>query len=158
MADPLTITGGVFGLVMSVYQAAQVTKAFIDGIRGAPRAVLALSSDLAALANVLGTLENFLQNINRGRNPNQDRLVAILQSPLNNCMKSLSDIRRDIEPFVKPLSGTGTSKWKAFVWTFRERDVMALQRTLISSQSLLDSAVAVVTLYVCTPLSWKVWF
>ncbi|MCJ1243308.1 hypothetical protein MMC30_000505 [Trapelia coarctata] len=146
MADPLSITSGVFALVMSALQAAQQTKAFIDGIRGAPRAVHALSSDLAALSNVLGTLENFLQNINNGRNPNQARLVGILQSPLNNCMKSLHDIKGEIEPFVKPLSGISTSKWKAFVWTFREKDVIALQRSLMSSQSLLDSAVAVVTL------------
>lgn len=62
-------------------------------------------------------------------------------------MKSLNDIKRDIEPFVKLLSGTNTRKWKAFVWTFRETDVIALQRASVSSQSLLDSAVAVVSLY-----------
>jgi len=154
MADPLSITTGVFTLVLSALQAAQQTKAFIEGIRGAPRAVNALLSDLAALSNVLGTLENFLKNENQSRSPNKARIVVVLQSPLNNCMKSLNDIKREIEPFVKPLSGTNTSKWKAFIWTFREKDIIALQRALVSSQSLLDSAVAVVSLYVCTFPTW----
>jgi hypothetical protein len=145
--DALAITTGILSLVGAALQGAQTTKAFIDGIRGAPRAVNALSSDLASLTNVLETLKNYMNHIDQRKNPELATITAVLQAPLDSCVEALNNVKREIEPFVSRLSGSNSSKWKAFMWTFREKDIIVLQQALLNCQSSLNGAVAVVTLY-----------
>ena len=151
MVDPVSIVTSVFSLTTAVLATAQKTKDFVDSIQRAPRAVINLSGDLRALSSVLETLNSFLNNLDHLRNPVQAWLVPILHAPLNSCLKALQDIDSALKPFVRQSGDARTSRWRGFLWNFREKEFTALQRNLASSQSVLDSAVGVVSLYVHAP-------
>jgi len=146
--DPLSIATGVLSLVVIAIQGAQATKAYIDGIKGAPRAVNALSNDLAALSKILETLQNFMNSIDRRRNPQQALMAGVLQEPLNTCVNAMKSIKTELAPFIKRLAGSKSHKWKSMVFRSCEKDIIVLQRTLVNGQTSLTSAVAIVSLYV----------
>ena len=60
MADPFSILTGVISILGAALKTCQSTEDFIKGIRGAPKAVAKLSGDVAALREVLKTLEALL--------------------------------------------------------------------------------------------------
>jgi hypothetical protein len=146
--EPLSITTGILCLVGTAIKGARTTKSFIDGIRGAPQAVSALSQDLAALADVLETLQNFLNSIDKQRNPQQALDTGKLQKPLNSCVKAMNSIKKEVQPFIVRKAGSSCYTWKSMLFTFREKDFTVLQRTLGKSQTSLTNAVAIVILYV----------
>lgn len=147
MAEPFSTVAAAISLAGTVLKISKATKHFIDGIQGAPRSVEALSGYISNLLNILETLEKFLLSLDGRRYPEQARIVHILQSPLENCKDALNDIENELTPFVKSAKGTKMSKWKKVLWSaYREKDVLALQRILQSSQHSLDSAVLVVNL------------
>ena len=146
MGEPFSTVAAAIALVGTVVKASKSTKAFIDSIRGAPRSVNALSGNVGSLTDVLETLETLLRGLDSRRFPEQARLARILHAPLVNCKTALQDIEKELAPFVKQDNNAKTSKWKAFRFAYREKDVLALQRILESSQHSLDSAVTVVNL------------
>ena len=148
MAEPFSTVAAAIALAGTVVQMSKTTKEFIWGIQQAPRSVSALSGNIDSLTQILETLSLFLQNLDHCRYPEQARLVNILNYPLNNCKVALEDIEKELKPFVRPLHKARLTKWKSFQFTFREKNMLALQRMLRSSQHSLDSAVAVVNLCV----------
>lgn len=146
MSDPLSILAAVTGIAGLALHSARRLKEFVDGIQGAPHAVSALSRDLNALYNVLGTLTALLDDVNLNPNPAQATFVPLLQAPLDNCVAALQDITLVIRRFTKPSGTAKITKWRGFAWNFREREVTALQTILMSYKSSLDIAIAVANL------------
>ena len=76
------------------------------------------------------------------------QIIPKLKLPLDHCNKALEDVDRELKPDVKLIEGDKGSRWRAtraaFLWKYREKDMIALQRNLGSSQAMLDSAIHVV--------------
>lgn len=145
MADPFSSLASAITMVGAALKTSEVTRDFIKGIRSAPQAVTSLSSDMTALREVLKTLEGLLSNREGPRNAVLICMTPMLQQPLNQCMKALDDVQRELRPYVKTTDSESRSRWRtlgaSFRWRYREKDVLSLQRNLTNSQSVLDSAV-----------------
>ena len=144
--DPMTITTAVIGIAAVALHSTRRMIEFIDGIQGAPQAVKALSRDLNALEKVLQTLNDVLSHPDFQGNARRAELAALLQDPLDNCTLALDDISLAIKPYTKPSANSRNSKWRGFTWSFREKEILTLQRMLMSYKSSLNMAVAVANL------------
>ena len=150
MTDPLSVTFGVVGTAAVALSAAQKLKSFIDGIEGAPSAIDALSKDLFALSSVLHTLKDSVSNPNLINVHAQARVLRLLEEPLQNCVAVVNLISEKLRPFVKPAAKVNKSKWRGFVWTYREKEFNDLKMLLLSYKSSLEIAISAATLYVTT--------
>lgn len=152
MTDPFSILTGAIAILGAALRTCQVTEDFIKGIKGAPEAVAKLYGDVTSLLQVLKTLEALLNKRESLQNAALLKFLPNLRLPLDHCMKALADVDCALKPYVKTLGSKGGSKWRvsstAFLFKYREKDIESLQRGLLSTQSMLDSAVQVVHLYV----------
>jgi hypothetical protein len=149
--DPVSIVSAasaILGIVAVALHSTRRMIEFIDGIQGAPQAVKALSRDLSALEKVLQTLNGVLRHPDFHGNARHHELAALLRDPLDNCTLALEDISLAIKPYTKPWGSSRKSKWRGFAWSFREKEIVTLQRMLMSYKSSLNMAVAVANLYV----------
>jgi len=147
MADPFSVFASAITVVGAALKTSEVTRDFIKAIRGAPQAVTSLSSDVAAHHEILKTLEELLSNRERPWNAALIHMTPKLQQPLDQCMKALDDVTRELRPHVKIAGGESRSKWQnrraSIRWRYQEKNILSLQRNLASSHSVLDSAVQV---------------
>src|SRR5271170_2943417 len=146
--DPFSITTGVVGAAAVALHSARHVNNFIDGIQGAPRAVSALSKDLQALKNVLETLNTLVNQVHLSGGTARTDFIPLLKPPLENCTTALESILLAVKPYTKPSGESKKSRWRGFVWTFREREVLMLQKTLMDYKMSLDIAISVANLYV----------
>lgn len=146
MAEPFSTAAAAVALVGTVLTLSKTAKEFVDGIQGAPQSVGAISEDVTSLTEVLVSLENFLQGLDGRRQHDQVQVAQVLYKPLRNCKDALQHIKTGISPFVKSDRGRNQRRWKRLVWAYREKEMVALQRRLLSSQQSLSSAIAVVNL------------
>ena len=146
--DPFSITAGVVGTAGVALHSARRVKDFVGGIQGAPRAISALSKDLTALADVLETLNTLVNHVHLSGGAAHTDFIPLLKPPLENCTTALDSIFLTIKPYTKPSGQPKKSKWRGFVWTFRETEVLTLQKTLMDYKMSLDIALAVANLYV----------
>ena len=137
MADPFSLCVSAITVVGAALKTFEVTRDFIEGIRGAPQAVSSLSSDVNTLREVLKTLEELLSNRVCPRNAAVIGITPKLQQPLDQCMKALDDVNCELRPYVKIVGGESGSKWRtygvSFRWRYQEKEVLSLQRNLASS-------------------------
>jgi hypothetical protein len=146
--DPFSITAGVVGTAEVALHIARRVKDFIDGIQGAPRAVSALSRDLQALQNVLETLSTLVNHVHLNGGTARTNFIPLLKPPVENCTTALESILLAVKPYTKPTGEPKKTKWRGFVWTFREAEVLTLQKTLMDYKMSLDIAISVANLYV----------
>jgi hypothetical protein len=147
--DPVSIASAasaILGIVAVALHSTRRMIEFIDGIQGAPQAVKALLRDLNALEKVLQTLNDVLRHPDFQGNARRTELATLLRDPLDNCTLALEDISLAIKPYTKMVGGSKRSKWRGFTWSFREREIVTLQRMLMSYKSSLNMAIAVANL------------
>jgi hypothetical protein len=147
--DPVSIASAasaILGIVPVALHSTRRMIEFIDGIQGAPQAVKALLRDLNALEKVLQTLNDVLRHPDFQGNARRTELATLLRDPLDNCTLALEDISLAIKPYTKMVGGSKRSKWRGFTWSFREREIVTLQRMLMSYKSSLNMAIAVANL------------
>ena len=146
--DPFSITVGVVGLTTFVLHSARRVNEFVDGIQGAPDAINILSRDLHAFAHVLESLSTMLTEPAFRQLPARKQIELRLEEPLNNCVDTLERIREGIKPFVKTSGVARKSKWRGFIWTFNEKEILTLRETLMHYKSTLEIAISIANLYV----------
>lgn len=59
--DPVSVTAGMVGLLTSILHRSKERSEFIGGLRGAPKDIATLSTDLKAFYEVLGVLMGIRQ-------------------------------------------------------------------------------------------------
>jgi Fungal N-terminal domain of STAND proteins len=141
MADPLSMVAAVLAITKLGISSALQVKGFIEGIQGAPRSITATSKDINALHGALHAVADFLSSSSFDSSV-QSQLVILLKPPVENCLQVLREIENAVRPFTKPLRSGRGSKWRGFVWNFRERDIVAHQRVLTSYKSSLEIALS----------------
>src|SRR2546421_230266 len=123
----MDVAFGVIGTAgIALHSARRVYELAAD-IKGAPESVHNVSREVKALSNALEMLQTMLRTF---QEPEQLKMVPMLQTPLDNCVEILHDIEIKIKPHVKAQAG-GLNVWKGFVWAFREKDILAMQNALL---------------------------
>ena len=135
----MDVTFGVIGTAGIALHSARRVYELVADIRGAPEAVHNVSRDVNALSNALEMLQTMLRTF---QEPEQLKMVPMLQTPLDNCVEILHDIEIKIKPHVKAQAGR-LNVWKGFVWAFREKDILAMQNTLLVHKQSLDIAISI---------------
>ena len=151
MTDPLSVTFGVVGTAAVALNAVKKLKSFIDGIEGAPRAINHISNDLDALKHVLESLETTIKTTDSTNADARAGVLKLLGEPLHNCGGVADLISQKLNPFVKPTGSSRKNKWKALVWSYREKEFKDLQVLLLSYKSSLEIALSAATLCVVFP-------
>lgn len=123
MTDPASLAFEVVGTVAVAVHTTRKAQQFIDSIHGAPRAISALSADLAALGNVLDILNDMLKRGEAFSNRIQNQMIALLEVPLRNCTETLNEVSNLLEPFAKASSSAKITKWRGFLWTFKVKEL-----------------------------------
>jgi hypothetical protein len=141
MADPLSTVAGVVGVLGFALHGAKRLYELIDGIQGAPHDVAAISADLKALYEVLGTLESMDKSSER-----LQPLYCCLQAPLDNCVEVFAEFTTTLHNFTHITRNNTRRKrvWSNIVWAFKDKEVQLLQDTLITYKASLDLAVGAI--------------
>jgi hypothetical protein len=106
---------GVVGVLAATIHRSKRLYEFIDGLRGAPRDVSMLSTDLKALYQTLAELAGI-----QDRPAAANVLSAHLQVPLENCLDVFDDFTLTLQSFTMT-SRDGAVRirtWKNIVWAF----------------------------------------
>ena len=133
MADPFSTVAGVVGIIGVALSNSRQVHNFIKGIKEAPAAINALSSDLKSLSDIL---EQLVQSTSEEP---QALFVIPMRQSLDRCIDILEQLETSISPYVEVL-GNGKSKWRRFAWNFKEKKVLALQSRLCSCKDNLQLA------------------
>ena len=147
MVDPLSISFGVTGAAAVVFHSLHRLRSFIKNIEGAPKVIKDLSTDLDTLHNVLQNLKTVVNNSNGAHFGVQERILPLLDPPLRNCIKVLNSFDEKLKPYVKPSTRPDKSKWRSFLWTYREKDFIDLKTVLASHKASLEVALGAANLY-----------
>jgi hypothetical protein len=139
LAIAMDVAFGVIGTAGIALHSARRVYELVSGIRGAPEAVNNVSRDVKALANALEMLQTMLRTFHE---PEQLKMLPMLQLPLDNCVEILHDIEIKIKPYIKSQAGK-PGVWRGFIWTFREKDILTLQNTLLAYKQSLDIAISI---------------
>ena len=98
----MDVAFGVFGTAGIALHSARRVYELVSGVRGAPEAVNNVSRDVKALASALEMLQTMLRAFHE---PEQLKMVPMLQLPLDNCIEILHDIEIKIKPYIKTQAG-----------------------------------------------------
>jgi hypothetical protein len=123
MADPLSGTASVVGVLGFALHGAKRLYEFIDSLRSAPK-------DIATLAA-------------------NSSLCQCLQAPLDNCVDVFEEFTVTLHKYTTATrdGGTRVRTWKNLEWAFKDKEIQLFRDTLITYKASLDLAVGALTLY-----------
>lgn len=148
MAEAIGAAASVITLVTTVYQSCKTLHDTLGAIRNAPRHIYYILSDLEDFYRVLGTIQAILDD--------EDSAQGILQPPsshnltkvLKNSLVVFSDISALLKSYSKQGNAVNASTWQRMEWTFKEKDVEDLRKTLLAHKMTLNMAISVANLSV----------
>ena len=143
----MDVAFGVIGTAGIALHSARRVYELVTDIRGAPESVKNVSCDVKALSNALEVLQAMLQDF---RQPEQLKVVPMLQMPLDSCVETLHGIEIKIKPHIKIQQGK-LKIWKGFIWSFREKEILLMQSTLLAHKQSLDIAINIANLFAIIP-------
>ncbi|KAJ9220449.1 hypothetical protein DTO169C6_7193 [Paecilomyces variotii] len=139
---PLNLQHGCHSVSKGLYE-------FIEGIKNAPRHVLAIAQDVRGLYLVLGSLQGLLACLHQDSLPsNVLPMLESLQQPLDHCLFAFRQLQQKVGRYTKPASDgqVRMRKWTAFRWQFTEKEADVWREHLISYKLTLDVAIATANL------------
>lgn len=143
MADPLSITAGIAGLLGFALHGSKRMLDFIDNIRDAPRDIAALSVDLKARYQELAALAAMHEGFDR--NP---AMGDFLREPLTNCVDVFTEFTTMLNQYI--ITTKDGSKrvrtWKHVAWAFKDKEIQLFRNTLLAYKSSLTIAIGAMTL------------
>ncbi|KAJ9241307.1 hypothetical protein DTO271D3_8388 [Paecilomyces variotii] len=147
--DAIGIISGIMQIVTNVYSVSKGLYEFIEGIKNAPRHVLAIAQDVRGLYLVLGSLQGLLACLHQDSLPsNVLPMLESLQQPLDHCLFAFRQLQQKVGKYTKPASDgqVRMRKWTAFRWQFTEKEADVWREHLISYKLTLDVAIATANL------------
>lgn len=95
---------------------------------------------------VLGTIQAILDDDDSAKGILQPATSETLQKVLKSSLAVFADISALIKPYSHQVNKVDASKWGRLKWTFKEKDVEDLRRTLLAHKMTLNMAIAVANL------------
>jgi hypothetical protein len=138
----LGAAGASIGIISFALHGAKKLYELIDGIQGAPENIAAISTDLKAFYQVLGTLESIKGFSERLQ------LYHYLKAPLDNCVKIFEDLTTKLNKCTHPTSKYTTRKRfrSSIAWAFKGNEIQTLRGTLGACKATLDLAIVAINL------------
>jgi hypothetical protein len=96
MPDPLSSAAAVVGILGFALHGSKRLLEFIDGLRGAPKDITTLSTDLRALYEVLAALAGLRDELARNVS-----LCHCLQTPLENCVDVFEEFTVTLHTYTR---------------------------------------------------------
>lgn len=147
MADPLSITTSVIGVVTAVFQSCQTLNDLVSSCKNAPKNLRDLRYDLNILQNLIHSLERVVAG------PAREDLSLEQRSCILELIPAMKSCQEACDNFVQRLANaTSHSKGDHVSFTDRVRlylndgDIQALKSRLGVCKQTLDIALGVVTL------------
>ncbi len=142
MTDPLTVSAGIIAVVTIAYSSSKTLVETVKGIRDAPKTFQDLSTDLAALQEVLGLLGARLDSGGQG-GPFSEAQISCLEhlaTPLRACSNACSEFKLKLDDVMCHSSDTHTSFRDRIKLRFQDKDITAFRFKLASYKLTLSIA------------------
>lgn len=148
MPEPLlTLICGVSAIVSNAWKISKDLYELIDGIKNAPTHISAISGDLQGLYMVLGVLQGLLPSLDV--NQLHRGLIPIFESlhlNMDNCFATLIETFKKLIRYTTVTGEVKMSKWVAFRWQFKEKDIGLLRGHLAAYKMTVNLALATANL------------
>lgn len=150
MADPLSITASVIGVITAACQSCKALSDLIYSFVNAPK-------NLSNLRGDLNTLRALIESLEQTVSPVSPDAITYLSTEQNSCMKELvpaiSSCQTACDDFAQRLSKATSRSPQGRVslidrakWQFNEKDIIVLRSRLGDCKQTLSVALGVVTL------------
>jgi hypothetical protein len=146
MADPLSVSASVVGIIGFALGSVRETINLIQGVLGAPSAVNTLRDELNSLNHVLNSLNDIVKGGARQKQNQHHDIFALLEIPVQQCVLTTHSIREELRPYIKSNGAAKTATWKGFSWFMHEKEFLVLKQSLASQKSALEIALSVVNM------------
>ena len=160
--DPLSVIASVIAVGTLAVQSSTALLDLISTIRDAPEQIISISEDTAAFQSIVSSLhvllkDKVLQNVLqkdaalvklstqsvRGCSHHTQLLaIANLRRPLDNCMRTLTQLKSKLQAHFKPSSDGNGSRLSSFdvKWYFRKKkDFADIMSQLLQNKGTLAS-------------------
>src|SRR5437588_6288667 len=107
MADPLSITGSIAGLISLAARIGVTLNEFVTSTKSAPASVRAISEELTTLASVLEHVQKVIDD-DDGSSGIVD--AGLLSGVLSGCMKSCKELESHVGPLRTQFQGSFVRK------------------------------------------------
>ncbi|KAH7127537.1 PAS domain-containing protein [Dactylonectria macrodidyma] len=149
MADPLSVTASVIGILGVALHGSRRLFELIDSLQSAPKDIASLSTDLKALHGTLERLTHLQQKLDDNRS-----LCDPLKAALENCLDIFQEFTLTLQSYTQA-SSDGTRKvrtWKKIVWAFKDKEIQLFRDTILTYKASLNLAANAVTLFTTTSI------
>lgn len=143
MADPLSLTASIVGILSAALHGSRRPFEFIDSLQSAPKDIAALSTDLKALYSTLADLSGMQQKLD-----DNNLLCDSLKAPLENCLDIFDEFMMTLQTYTQT-SRDGTRRvrtWKKITWAFKDKEIQLFRDTILTYKASLNLAAHAATL------------
>ena len=157
MTDPLSIIAGVVGIGGAALQASTAVLDLVRTIKGAPREIQIILSDLNDFSGVVSNLNATLQDSSIQNVVYTDTglygVVGSVRPPLATCCTVMTQLKSKIERNLKPGKEKGKQRISSATWYWRKTEVVECVTQLQSNKLNLNIALSSIVSY-CTMRSF----
>ena len=141
MAEPLSLVASLIAVVQINGSVISCCYEYRKGVRNAPKELLRVTNEVAALRNLLERLVTLIDDEKVASQGYLTTLAGLVSAggPLDLCQQDLESLRVKIEPPVNEWRSLG----RRLTWPLQERDVTKTLASIHRVKSLLETALMV---------------
>lgn len=144
MADAVALAASLITLVTSAYNSCQRVYEVSSSIINAPSHISTISTDLGDFYLVLASLQTLLNEDSFTQRASYLNTSKDLNEALKSSMRVFADLSSILGMYKKP--GSRFPVAYRFRWTFKEKEVEDLRKSLNAKKLTLNTAISVATL------------
>lgn len=147
--DPFSIVVSVTSLAALGVSVSKQVYSFVKEVEDAPRAILEVSAALSNLNSIFEQLKGTLENDFDSRPPYSRAAARDLRAVLDDCTKVLKRLETLMDKFTIYAKGAAFKQILGGIrFTFKESELVNIQRTLEAHKSTLTITLMVTLMYV----------
>ncbi len=141
MADPLSLVASLIAIVQISGSVISYCYEYRKGVKNAPKDLLRVTNDVAALRNVVERLITLVDNDTTANHKYLSTLAHLVSAdgPLQGCQRDLETLKVKLEPPV----GEWKTLGRRLTWPIHEKDVTKTLASIYGTKSLLETALLV---------------
>ena len=143
MAEAVGLTSAIVTLVTTAHSSCQELYSKFDGLRNAPKHIVAISSDLQDFYLVLGTIQALLDDEDFAAGLVQHAQSVNLCKVLKDCVAVFREFSTIVSEYQASNKYSAIGTWQRMKWTFKESEIKALRSDLNGCKVTLNLAISV---------------
>lgn len=148
MAEAVGVASAVITLVSAAYTSCRTLYETLGGIRDTPMHIHSISGDLEDFYCVLGTIQAILDDPDSAPGLLLPTTSENLTRVLKNSLTVFSDVSMIIQSYTTQGNAVNVSAWQRLKWTFKEKEIDDLRKSLLAHKMTLNMAISVANLSV----------